>query len=262
MQLELYRLAAQEVLQRIAPDLTALISAILRTYARFSPVSVNTDTIQDASHFTDASAAALTAFQPKKPPSTAGQSIESVGFVNGMTAQAEQQQMLDEGAQTGTAGGNVLSVDSLAAEDSQQQLLGASAQMSSSMMSHRRTSRFSQLPSVLSDVPIAQLPFEPMSPNAQPLGEAEVPLPVSAASVRAQAWQLQQQLVQDMKQGRLVMLGVGETMQQASHCTVLQGSVTLRGQNVSGATAPGMHLQRMLACNPDYLAWIANVWCR
>lgn len=251
MQLELYRLAAQEFLQRFAPDLTAIISAILRTYTRSSPSTAGT--MRHATPAADAAAAPLSASQQDLLAAMPLQGIESMGSGTSAdaAAQGEQQQFLASGMQVGSGAqpnrrtsrfdqASAVSFDGLVAEDSQQELLGNNDQMSSSLVPNRRTSKFNQLPTVLSNVPMEQLPFEPLSPDAQPVATAvEQALPMTTASVRAQAWQLQQQLVQEMKQGRLVMLGAGETMQLASHCVVLQGSVKLQGQPMSGGTAPG-----------------------
>ena len=131
--------------------------------------------------------------------------------------------------------------DGLATEDGQQELLGSNTQSSAAVIPNRRTSRFNQLPTVLSNVPMEQLPFEPLSPVATLVSKAgEQGFPMTSAAIRAQAWQLQQQLLQDMKLGRVVMLSMGETMQQASHCVVLQGSVKLQGQPIVGNSASGI----------------------
>ena len=238
MELELHRLAAQEVLQRLAPDLTAQISAILRAYSRTTPTQPPT-ALDTALTYPDAVSS-----QPPYPPDTAPTPTQDAVRLHSSSASPAVLPSALDGQVLLTMG--LVATNSLAAEDSQQQLLSDVAQLSSTAVPNRRTSRFNQLPTVLSNVPMDQLPFEPLSPNAAPMGEAaEQAQPMSSASVRAQAWQLQQQLLQDMKQGRLVMLSAGETVQQAAHCIVLQGSVKLAGQPLTGATAPGMCRMRL-----------------
>ena len=250
VQLELYRLAAQEVLQRLAPDLTAQISAILRTYSRSladsdqrmpdsAPASVHHAVLYpklavafdrnaaEGSHMGSTDGAHMGGTDGAHMGSAAGAHMGSTAVPTRRVSNVDQ----------AVPGG----FDGLAAEDSQQELLGINTQSSTTVVPNRRTSRFNQLPTVLSNIPMEQLPFEPLSPNAALVSKAaEQGLPVTSASIRAQAWQLQQQLLQDMKQGRLVMLSVGETMQQASHCVVLHGGVKLEGQPIVGNSASGM----------------------
>lgn len=259
MQLELHRLAAQEVLQRLAPDLAVQISAILRTYSRSvsDPDQRMPDNAPTSAHLAALQPKLAVAFDSSATQGSQEQllhvSANKSSTVDAHVGGADGTRMgSTEGVQMGSTAVPARHIsnmnqlasggfDGLAAEDSQQELLGINTQSSTAVVPNRRTSRFNQLPTALSNAPMEQLPFEPFSPNAAPVSEAaEQGLPMTSASIRAQAWQLQQQLLQDMKQGRLVMLSDGETMQQASHCVVLQGSVKLQGQPIVGNSASGM----------------------
>lgn len=201
-------MAAQEVLQRLAPDLTAQISAILRAYSKPQP------------SLTSAPVAAATLATGK--PSVTSQAKSPAAGPHHISFAATLTQ-----------------ADSIPAEDSQALLLMPSAHVSSEN-THRRGILHTHLPTVSSNVPMEQLDTYTLAEAAE-AATTQGQMPVtSPASLRAQAMQLQQQLLQEVKQGRLVMLGAAETLQQTSYFVVMKGSIRLQGQPITGALAPGV----------------------
>lgn len=263
VQLELYRSAAQDLLARLAPDLTAQLLAIFRAYARLPALSDHPQPAVGltARHAGSAVAASgfdpvtdkHTSFQSAEPFQTPAVAIASMGQappVGGMTADLAAATQASALGDSGLGASGLLSPSALSQMDFEP--IAAVAQPRPSLVSFSdmaspasfssvhfptvRPSRPPQLPSILSMGPTVGLLGEDTSPSVVTMGQET---PRSIASVRAQAGHMQQQIRQDARHGHLVVLQPQQTVQQTSHVLVMQGSISLEGCAVNSQLVPG-----------------------
>ena len=259
VQLELYRSAGQDLLTRLAPDLTAQLLAIFRAHARLPVLSDNPQpAVGLAARHAGSSEAASgfdpvtgkhTSFQSAEPyqsPAVATASMEQAGMTVDLAAATQASALGDSGL--GAFG--LLSLSALSQMDfepiaavaqprpSQVSFpdMASPASFSSAHFPTVRPSRPPQLPTILSMGPSVDLMVEGTSPPGVTIGQET---PRSIASVRAQAGHMQQQISQDARHGHLVVLQPQQTVQQTSHVLVMQGSVSLEGCAVNSQLAPG-----------------------
>ena len=263
VQLELYRSAAQDLLARLAPDLTAQLLAIFKAYARLPALS---DCPQPALGLaarhagSDVAASGFdpvtdkhTGFQSAEPfhsPAMATANMGQAPTVRRMTADLAAATQASALGDSGLGASGLLSPSALSQMDFEP--IAAVAQPRPSQVSFSdiaspasfssvhfptvRPSRPPQLPTILSMGPSVDLMVEGTSPPAVTVGQET---PRSIASVRAQAGHMQQQIRQDARHGHLVVLQPQQTVQQTSHVLVMQGSISLEGCAVNSQLAPG-----------------------
>jgi len=263
VQLELYRSAAQDLLARLAPDLTAQLLAIFRAHARL-PASSDIPQLAvglAARHAGSAVAASSfdpvtgkhTSFQSAEPfqsPAVATASMGQALPVRGMTVDLAAAAQASALGDSGLGASGLLSPAALSqmefepiaavAQPRPSQVsfsdMASPASFSSAHFPTVRPSRPPQLPTILLMGPSVDLMVEGTSPPGVTTGQET---PRSIASVRAQAGHLQQQISQDARHGHLVVLQPQQTVQQTSHVLVMQGSVSLEGCAVNSQLAPG-----------------------
>ncbi len=263
VQLELYRSAAQDLLARLAPDLTAQLLAIFRAHARLPALSDHPQPAVGLAARHAGSAVAASAFDPVTGKQTSFQSAEpyqSPAMATASMGQAppvgEMTADLAAAAQASALGDSGLGASGLLSPSALSQMdfepIAAVAQPRPSVVSFSdmaspasfssvhfptvRPSRPLQLPTILSMGPSVDLMVEGTSPPGVTISQET---PRSIASVRAQAGHMQQQISQDARHGHLVVLQPQQTVQQTSHVLVMQGSVSLEGCAVNSQLAPG-----------------------
>ena len=263
VQLELYRSAAQDLLARLAPDLTAQLLAIFRAHARLPALSDHPQPAVGLAARHAGSAVAASAFDPVTGKQTSFQSAEpyqSPAMATASMGQAppvgEMTADLAAAAQASALGDSGLGASGLLPPSALSQMdfepIAAVAQPRPSVVSFSdmaspasfssvhfptvRPSRPLQLPTILSMGPSVDLMVEGTSPPGVTISQET---PRSIASVRAQAGHMQQQISQDARHGHLVVLQPQQTVQQTSHVLVMQGSVSLEGCAVNSQLAPG-----------------------
>lgn len=259
VQLELYRQAAQDLLARLAPDLAAQLLTIFKALSK-QPALAATDaptipSMQQQSGSTvpdctvpesiaaasavpasvtiaaDSAAAAEASFPLGDGiPSTYGLSYPAaLSQVDlSATAAVETKFLTISFSDTFT-----LPLLSGANASDMTQSLRSPGSFSSAHIPTERPSRLSLLPSAL--------PIEgSLAGSTGPSVAAAVQhSPRGTASVRAQAWQMQQQIEQDAKHAHLVVLQPQEAVQHSSHVLVMRGSVKLEGCPVNNQLLPG-----------------------
>ncbi|MCJ1297915.1 hypothetical protein MMC08_000704 [Hypocenomyce scalaris] len=264
VQLELFRAAAQDLLARLAPDLLAHLLAIFKAYTRL-PTSADQHqrhvggmaqhghssvATSDADHMTGMAGGVSSAVLVKGTGvGGAGRHQEhSAAVVAADLAAAPEAFSPADLAQPvsgllSTSALSQMGFEPIAAVTQPRHSLvsfsdmASPASFSSAHFPPGRPTRPSQLPTILSMVPIEDIPAGSVSPPVHLTGQET---PRSFASVRAQAGQMQQQMVQDARHGHLVVLQPQQTVQQSSHVLVMQGSVQLEGCAVNGQLAPGL----------------------
>ena len=268
VQLELYRSAAQDLLARLAPDLTAQLLAIFRLHARLPALSDNPQLAVGLAARHAGSAVAASAFdpvmgkhtsfhsaEPFQSPAVATASMGQALPVGGMTADLAAAAQASALGDSGPGASGLLSPSALSqmefqpiaavAQPRPSQVsfsdMASPASFSSAHFPTVRPSRPPQLPTILSMGPSVDLMVEGTSPPGVTVGQET---PRSIASVRAQAGHMQQQISQDARHGHLVVLQPQQTVQQTSHLLVMQGSVSLEGCAVNSQLAPG----ELLSC--------------
>ena len=256
VQLELYRSAAQDLLARLAPDLTAQLLAIFRAHARLPDRPQPAVGLADRRAGSNVAAAAFnpvtdkhTSFQSAEPFQSSAVATASMGQalpVGGMTADLAAAAQASALGDSGLGASGLLFPSALSQMDfepiaavaqprpSQVSFLdmASPASFSSVHFPTVRPSRPPQLPTILSMGPS----IEGTLPPGVTIGQET---PRSIASVRAQAGHMQQQISQDARHGHLVVLQPQQTVQQTSHVLVMQGSVSLEGCAVNSQLAPG-----------------------
>jgi len=268
VQLELYRSAAQDLLARLAPDLTAQLLAIFRAHARLPALSDHPQPpvgLAARQAGSNVAASALdpvmgkhTSFQSAEPlqnPAVATASMGQALPVGGMTVDLAAAAPASAFGASGLGASSLLSPSALSqmefepiaavAQPRPSQVsfsdMASPASFSSAHFPTVRPSRPPQLPTILSMGPSVDLMVEGTSPPGVTVGQET---PRSIASVRAQAGHMQQQISQDARHGHLVVLQPQQTVQQTSHVLVMQGSVSLEGCAVNSQLAPG----ELLSC--------------
>ncbi|KAL0035986.1 hypothetical protein WJX77_010179 [Trebouxia sp. C0004] len=263
VQLEMYRSAAQDMLARLAPDLTAQLLVIFRAYARLPALSDHPQPAVGLAAGHAGSDVSVSAFHPVTDKHTGSQSAEpfqspavptaSVGQAppaGGMTAASAAAAQPSALGDSGLGASGLLSPSALSQMDFES--IAAVARPRPSLVSFSdmaspasfsglhfptvRPSRAPQLPTIMTMGPIADLSMGDTSPPVVTMGQET---PRSIASVRAQAGHMQQQIRQDARHGHLVVLQPQQTVQQTSHVLVMQGSISLEGCAVNSQLTPG-----------------------
>lgn len=261
VQLELFRAAAQDLLARLAPDLLAHLLAIFRAYARVPPTADqhqlhvggmaqhghSSVATSDPDHVTGMAGGVSSAVLVKGTGvRRAGREQDHSAVVMAADGAAAPEAFSPAQNVSGLLSASALSqmgFEPIAAVTQPRQSLvsfsdmASPASFSSAHSPPGRPTRPSQLPTILSMVPIEDVPAGSVSPSVHLTGQET---PRSIASVRAQAGQMQQQMVQDARHGHLVVLQPQQTVQQSSHVLVMQGSVQLEGCAVNTQLAPGL----------------------
>ena len=251
VQLELFRQAAQDLLASFAPDLAAQLLSIFRAYVKQpakamsaaialpgNQAALGDEAVADGelptliTTATDSAAAAEACALGNADTSASGL-LSLAG-----RSQAELSQIAVSQVKPSTISfPDTFATPLLHGEsaNNMSQLLRSPNSFSSAHIPSARPSRLSLQPAALSGednlvggMPSAVLPVGQESPR-------------SIASVRAQAWNMQQQMEQDAKHGHLVVLQPQETVQQTSHVLVMKGSVRLEGCPVNTQLVPGRH---------------------
>ena len=255
VQLELFRQAGQDLLARLAPDLAAHLLTIFRAHSRqAAPVPAATDVNALANGHDQSSNTAGLQHQALPggypdahllaTPVNAAAGIAAPALDDGSSAaaallsseipsQAELSQVSDVQAQLATADFSDAYTLPLLDGNDRAQPFRSAASFSSAHIPTERPSRPSQLPT---DVSLGGNPAGSVA-SAVPAVSQETTR--SSASVRAQAFQMQQQIEQDAKHGHLVVLQPQETVQYSSHMLVMKGSIKLEGCPVNTQLVSG-----------------------
>ena len=246
MQLEIFRQAAQDLLARLAPDLAAQLLSIFRAHSKqpasAGPQSANIPTAASQpdstvphGHHTAPedvvinSAAAVTS--PKLGAGGCSASGVASAAQASQSAPSQSDAIHPKSSTVNFAETITLPLLQAGAVSDMSQSMRSAGSFSSAHIPTDRPSRLSLLPTAL--------PLEDGMPSAVPAVGQENPR--SIASVRAQAWQIQQQMEQDAKHAHLVVLQPQEIVQFSSHVLVMKGSVKLDGSPVSTQLVPGEH---------------------
>ena len=296
VQLELMRAAAQDLLTRLAPELTAQLQAIFRVHTRQPAFSAGSHAPASPAAGPASSALPDIGFAP-------GIDVHSVVADTGVAANADMHTGLHAAAlssmgQTPSAAALAATTQPLLHGDPASSTSGAlfattlshvgfeplpslpqprasivsftemasPQSFSSAHFPTGRPSRLSQLPTIRSMVPTVDIPTGEVSPPVVVAGQET---PRSMASVRVQAEQMLQQVGQDAKHGHLLVLQPMQTVLHSSHVLVMRGALKLEGRTLNSQLAPGVmqqhcinactcHACNALRCGVTQFSWQAS----